>query len=152
MNSQSIFLCFFCIALVTGCGKVYIISHDEDKAALQAEKFAQTAYVDQKLKQAYSMLSGTLRESLTAEAFEDAIKQMHPGKFPSDIQATEFEPIPGQRAMIIYLVGTSDSEEFHYRMFMTGTSGDGYKVEGFYRAREAYPPSQLRKKLSPPLK
>jgi hypothetical protein len=63
------------------------------------------------------------------------------------LMATDFEPMPGQTAMSIYLTGKNDNEDFYYRLVMQGTTQTGYTVSGFYRGSTAYPASKLRQTL-----
>lgn len=136
--------------MVSGCTACFVtlrsIHHDEYTAAAKAVTFAKEAFIDLNQPEAYSYLSKDLQNKLTLDKFIDVIAQMHPQKFPQVVVATEFEPMPGQTAMVIWLVGENGSEKFDYRMEMVGTSA-GYDVAGLYRVAEKRP-SQLRKPLS----
>lgn len=67
---------------------------------------------------------------------------MHPKTFPSRVSATEYEPMPGQKSMLIYLQGSGSGEEFYYRLVMAGDASSGYRVSGLYRGSQPYPPSK----------
>ncbi len=59
----------------------------------------------------------------------------------------EFEPIPGQEGMNIYLTGENGAEKFYYRIPMKGSEGKGYKAAGVFRGQGPYAPSELRQPL-----
>ena len=140
-------LALLALALAVGC-KGYVISHDEDKAADQAVRFGQAAFVVRDFKDAYRMLQPDLQKELPAPGFRDIVENIHPGGFPSVIEATDFEPVPGQESVQIFLEGRNGSSIFHYRFVMAGTSATGYRVAGMYRSVTPYPQSPLRQKLS----
>lgn len=136
--------------MVSGCTACFVtlrsFHHDEHAAAAKAVKFAKEAFIDLNQPEAYGYLSKDLRNKLSFDKFINVIAQMHPQKFPQVVVATEYEPMPGQTAVVIWLVGENGSEKFDYRMEMVGTNA-GYDVAGLYRMTEK-PPSQLRKPLS----
>jgi hypothetical protein len=67
--------------------------------------------------------------------------------YPISLTAEEFEPMPGQKGMNIFLYGENESEKFFYRLTMEGTTGMGYEVSGIYRGSGPYPPSKSRQRL-----
>lgn len=125
--------------------KISIIYHDEDMAADRALEFAQVAFVQKDYAKAYLLLS---RDAKTPfRKFESVIGEIHPNRFPNVIRAVEFEPMPGQKAMNIFLYGENAGEEFYYRVVMEGTKETDYRVFDFYRGNGPYPPSKLRRGL-----
>ena len=76
----------------------------------------------------------------------ELIKKMHPAAMPAEVKAIEYEPQPGQRAMNIYLKGSTGSEMFYYRFYMTGDATAGYEVAGLFRGSGPYP-SKMKKPL-----
>ena len=120
--------------LALGCGSlascgVGVIAHDPQAAAKTAAKFADLAIVRSDYPAAHAMLTKPLQETLSADKLADEIAKFHPTSRPSEIAAIEFEPIPGQRAMNIYLKGSRGEEAFYYRIRMLGDAGSGYKVD-----------------------
>jgi hypothetical protein len=133
--------------LLAGCVSTSIIAHDEKKAAKAAERFATAAFLKRDYSDAYDLLSIDTKNRVSLVQFQETIIKMHPAGFPSAIKPVEFEPIPGQKAMNIFLVGQEGSESFYYRLVMEGTSHSGYQVAGIFRGNGPYPSSKLRKKL-----
>ena len=133
-----------CICLVlSGCG-VRVLVHDQKAAATSAEQFARAAFVAKDLKAAYAMLAPQARQSVTQAAFSDTLTKMHPKGHPDEVSAVEYETLPGQAGMYIYLKGRGAAEDFYYRMLMVGDKVSGYRVSFLGRGSAAYPPSNRR--------
>jgi hypothetical protein len=124
-----------------------IISHDEDMAAKSAIEFAKVAIVQHDIPKGYAMLSDNFKKTITIDKYAQVISQIHPSLYPLSLTAEEFEPIPGQKGMNIFLYGENGSEKFYYRLVMEGTAETGYRVLGIYRGNGPAPPSKLRQKL-----
>lgn len=142
---KKVFLSLIAGLILGGC--VSVIAHDEKKAAEAAERFATAAFVERDYPKAYDLMSIDAKKHIPLAQFEETIMRMHPIAFPSAIKATEFEPMPGQKTINIFLFGEQGAESFYYRLIMAGTSPSGYQVAGFMRGSGPYPPSKLRRKL-----
>jgi hypothetical protein len=139
--------CFLAPAALPGCGPILmprVIVHDEQAAAKEAATFADFAFVRSDFAGAYALLSQQMKAGGTTNWLKAEVAKMHSGTHPSEVAATEFEPLPGQRAMNIYVKGTLQREEFFYRLLMVGDKGSGYKVGGLWRGSGPYPPSGRR--------
>ena len=140
-----------CIVLVIAAfvffGTTTRFYHVPQKAAAAAWTFARTAFVEQNYKHAFASLDDKVRSELTVERIIETIKQMHPIGFPLDVEPEDYEPMPGQKAMMIYLVGSNGGEKMYYRFVMAGDDESGYRVSGFFRGSGPYPHSSLRKRL-----
>ena len=117
-------------------------------AARKAKQFADVAFVKRDLEAAYPLLSQTTRGSLTLDQFKDVVSKMHPSEYPLFVRSTEYEPLMGQRAMNIYLLGEAEHRRLYYRFVMEGTQETDYMVSGFWRNDVPYPASNTRKALS----
>jgi hypothetical protein len=131
--------------ILAGC--VSVIAHDDKKAAKAAERFTTAAFIERDYPKAYDLMSSDAKKHISLAQFQETVMRMHPTAFPSAIKATEFEPMPGQKAMNIFLFGEGGGESFYYRLIMTGTSSSGYQVAGFVRGSGPYPPSKLSLKI-----
>jgi hypothetical protein len=131
-----------CFSLAS-CG-VSVIVHDERAAARTAAKFADLAFVQTDYSDAEALLSSQMQQAVPSDKLTAQITKMHPKGRPADVAATEFEPLPGQRAMNIYLKGSRGESTFYYRFLMVGDKGSGYEVNGFWRGSGPYPPSPRR--------
>ena|SRR6266568_1582355 len=146
MGLFSLFSIFFLFVTMVSC-TVTTISHDEELAAAAAVNFAQTAFVRKDFRSAYALLAENMKRNVNFEDFQKITQRMHPMSFPATVRATEFEPMPGQKAMNIFLVGENGSEQFYYRLTMEGTTQTNYRVVGMYRGNGPYPPSNWRQVL-----
>ncbi len=133
----------FCL---TSCGG-HVLVHDPNAAAATAEAFARSAFVSKDMGAAYAMMTPRVREGIPQQTFSDAIGKMHPNGFADEVSAVEYEPIPGQAGMNIYLIGRNSSETFYYRMSMAGDKLTGYQVSSAGREKGAFPPSKRRRPL-----
>src|SRR5262245_39496362 len=109
---------FLACCLLSSC--VRVIEHNQATAASAAEQFAAVAFIKQDYPTAHGLLSQASRENIPLEKLSAQVAKMHPAAFPTEIKAIEYEPIPGQAAMQIYLKGSAEKEEFYYRFVMTG--------------------------------
>jgi hypothetical protein len=144
-----------CLTLLTllVCGSLVscsarVIHHSTDDAAASATKFAERAFVQKDYTGAREFISPQFTHVDTDDKLAAAVEALHPKSRPSEVTATEFEPIPGQRAMQIYLKGKQGDEQFFYRMLLLGDQPSGYKVGGIWRGNGPYPPS-ARRPLTP---
>jgi len=124
-----------------------VISHDEQAAAAAATQFAQTTFVKRDYASAHNLLSRAAQKQIPLDKLTEAIAKMHPKSYPARVVATEFEPVPGQRGMYIYLKGDGDGEEFYYRLVVEGDAPTGYRVNGLFRGNGPHP-SQNKRPLS----
>ena len=122
------------------------ISHNQDMAAIKAILFAKEAFIDLNQPGAYDLLSEEMRRDVSLDKFINVIARMHPVAFPRVVVATDYEPMPGQKSMFIWLYGEYGEEKFYYRLTMLGTTETDYRVAGMFRVPEL-PPSQMRKPL-----
>ena len=138
VHVAELLLVFFCF-LLTACN-VNVIVMDQQAAAATATSFADLAFVQSDYATAHTLLAPQGQE-LPVGKLADEVSKMHPKNRPTEVRAIEFEPMPGQRSMNIFLKGTRGDEEFFYRFLMVGDKGSGYKVGGLWRGTGPYPPS-----------
>jgi hypothetical protein len=144
-----VFLPLVLILFISGCVTARVLHHDPLMAAMEAQKFADAAFVQHDPQKAYDLSSDGMKQSHSLEEFTGILENLHPTGYPSEVTATEYEPILGQAAMSIFLEGQNENENFYYRLVMKGTSDEGYRVDGFYRGNGPYPESSLRMPLTP---
>ncbi|MHC4571064.1 MAG: hypothetical protein ACYS0C_03160 [Planctomycetota bacterium] len=134
------------VLMVIGCKPKTKVGRDERNMAFdRALDFAEVVFFQQNYKKAYLLISKDCEE--TFEEFCSGIDKLHPKGFPIAVRATEYEPIPGQEKINIFLYGGNGDEEFYYRLVMEGTCERSYKVFSLERAGGPYPPSELRERL-----
>jgi hypothetical protein len=139
----------FALVFLMSC-TVTAISHDEEMAARSAIEFAKVALIEHDIQNGYSLLSKSAKKRISLEKYSQALAQTHPSSYPRSLTADEFEPMPGQKSMYIFVHGENGSEKFYYRFTMEGTASTGYKVLGIYRGDGPYPPSKRIQKLKTP--
>ena len=115
------------LALITqGCADV--VKHDEKLAGRRAIEFAQAVLVNKNFAKGYELLADGGKRHIPMEKFVESMKRLHPRGFPTRVTAKEFQPMPGENAMWIYLVGQSSEDQFQYRLTMEATGNGDYKV------------------------
>src|SRR5439155_13511596 len=144
-----IWLALIWIGLIGGSCRSTVLSHDEELAASKAVEFAETTFIKKDFEKGYILLADSAKQAINFEQFQQTCQHMHPQSFPTTLRATEFEPLPGQKAMNIFLTGENGGEKFYYRIAMEGTAPTGYQVLGLYRGNGPYPSSNLRQQLRP---
>jgi hypothetical protein len=141
-------LFFLPLAFVLGLmGCAESINHDEALAGRRALEFAQIAFVKHDIENGYSLLSDSTKRYVSVEQFKEVVSRLHPKAFPTSLTASEYEPMPGEKAIHIYLIGENLGEHFYYRLTMEGTASTGYRVLRLYRGSEPYPPSRDKQKF-----
>jgi hypothetical protein len=128
-------------------GCIESIDHDAAVAGKKAEEFAQIVFVKQDVENGYALLADGTRRYVSREQFKDVLAKLHPRAYPKDVTASEYEPMPGERAIYIFLIGDNSGERFYYRLTLEGTATTPYRVLRLDRAREPYPPSSEKKRL-----
>jgi hypothetical protein len=140
-----LFLLIFTVGLI-GC--VETIQHDESSAGKKAEEFAQIVFVKQDVENGYELLADGTKRHVSRGQFKTVLSKLHPKAFPKTVTAIEYEPMPGEKAIYIFLTGENSGEYFYYRLTMEGTATTGYKVLRLDRAGQPYPPSNEKKRFS----
>lgn len=107
------------------------VKHDETLAAKRAIEFAQFVFIDKNFAKGYELLSDGGKRHLSLEKFKETLTRMHPRSFPTKVTATEFQPMPGEKAIWIYLAGQNAEEQFQYRLTMEATDTGDYRVLTF---------------------
>ncbi|HYA27710.1 MAG TPA: hypothetical protein VEI95_02760 [Acidobacteriota bacterium] len=117
------------IALATlagSCAKT--IKHDENLAAKRAIEFAQVVLVDKNFDKGYELLADGGKRHISPDKFKETVTRLHPRGFPTKVTAKEYQPMPGENAIWIYLVGQNSEDQFQYRLTMEATDTGDYKV------------------------
>jgi len=107
------------------------VKHDEGLAGKRAIDFAQAVFVDRNFEKGYDLLSDGGKRHLSREKLKETVTRMHPRGFPAKVTAKEFQPMPGENAIWIYLAGQSSEDQFGYRLTMEGNGKGDYKVLTF---------------------
>jgi hypothetical protein len=144
MNSWIKAIVLSVLAATAGCSG-HASKQDPDKAAASAIAFARAALVERDMDKAYSLLDPEVQSNAPKEKFVEVAMSIVADISPTLVTATEFEPIPGQEMMNIYLTGEKGAEKIFYRIPMRGNAEKGYKAVGILRGQ--YAPSQSRQPL-----
>ncbi|HEU4341016.1 MAG TPA: hypothetical protein VFU31_05545, partial [Candidatus Binatia bacterium] len=104
--------------------------------------------VRQDFENGYALLSDSAKRYVPLEKFKETMLRLHPKTFPASVTATQYEPMPGETAIYIYVVGENSGERFYYTLTMEGTSRSGYRVSRLTRGTEPSSPSKDRQKFS----
>mgnify|MGYP001614693691 CR=1 FL=1 len=114
---------FLPLAFVMGLmGCAASINHDEVLAGRRAVEFAQVAFVKHDVENGHALLSDSTKRRVSLEKFKEVLSRLHPKAFPTSVTASEYEPMLGEKAIYIYLVGENSGEHFYYRLTKEGTA------------------------------
>jgi hypothetical protein len=113
-------------ALAASCSES--TQHDENLAAKRAIEFAQATLVDKNLDKGYQLLAAGGKRHISLDKFKETMTRLHPRGFPAKVTAKEYQPMPGEKALWIYLTGQNAEDQFQYRLIMQATDTGDYKV------------------------
>jgi hypothetical protein len=142
---QRFFPLFFGMALAA-C--MQSVDHDAVSAGKKAEEFAQITFVQGNLDSGYAFLADGTKRYVSLAQFKEVVSKLHPNAFPKTVTASEYEPMPGEKAIYIFLTGENAGAKFYYRLTMEGTATTDYKVLRFDRSGGAPAPSSDKQKLT----
>lgn len=126
LNLRRFWQLWFLWVLMVGCAKS--TPHDEKLAAQRAIEFAQVTLVNKDLDRGYELLAPGGKRHVSLEKFKETVTKLHPRGFPTKITAKEYQPMPGENAMWIYLTGQNSEDQFQYRLTMEATDAGDYRV------------------------
>ncbi len=132
---------------VAGTGCVRQLRHDPALAASSAQKFVELLAVKGDVNGAYEMTDPASRHGRSAADLGKSVSSVPIGKL-DDVAATEFQPVPGQPAIDIFLKGhNTDGKTIHFAVRVNGTADDGYAPASMAVAFEPFPASSMRRSL-----
>lgn len=149
IRSMRYWLATALILALAGCAES--VKHDELAAAKAALEFARVMFLEKNAEKAYDMLTPGGKRHVPLNKFTQTIASMHPRGYPSKVTALQFEPMPGENAIYIFLTGQNNDEQFSYRVTMAGTAATGYKVLKIDKGMTFPTLSNLKKPFNPPL-
>lgn len=137
--------------LVTGCAET--TEHDEQLAARRAIEFAQVALVNGDLDSGYDLLAPGGKRYISREKFIETVTRLHPRGRPTKVTAKEYQPMPGEKAIWIYLVGQNSADQFQYRFTMEATGTGDYQLLTLDSGAVArlFTPSSEKKSFATPM-
>jgi hypothetical protein len=116
--------CLLAVFWLTGCAES--IKQNENLAAQRAIEFAGIVLVNKDFDRGYELLSDNGKRHISLAKFKETMARLHPRGFPNSVTAKEYQPMPGENALWIYLSG--ENPEMHYRLTMEATASGDYKV------------------------
>ena len=121
---RALITCLLTVVLLAGCAES--TKQDENLAGQRAIEFAQIVLVNKNFDQGYQLLSDGGKRHISLAKFKETMTRLHPRGFPTSVTAKEYQPMPGENALWIYLTG--ENPEAHYRLTMEATASGDYKV------------------------
>ena len=104
------------------------VKHDEMLAGKRAIEFARAVLIDKNMEKGYELLSESGRRHVPFDKFKQTIEAMNARGRVSKVIATDYEPMPGEKAIYIFLRGQNVDEQSIYRITLQGTAATDYKV------------------------
>jgi hypothetical protein len=123
------------------------VNHDAASAGKKAEEFARVTFISGDIENGYALLAEGTKRYVSLQQFKEVVSKLHPNAFPKTVRAFEYEPMPGEKAIYIFLTGENAGTQFYYRLTMEGTAATGYKVLRFDRSSGPSAPSGDKQKL-----
>jgi hypothetical protein len=128
------------------------IEHDEALAAKRALEFAEVSFVKQDLEKGYGLLSDAARRYVPLEKFKETVSRLNPSGQATNVTATEYEPMPGEKAIYIYVNLKNSGGQVAFTITMEGAAATDYRVSKIIRADSSFLPSTKdRKRFSQPI-
>ena len=124
LSFRALTACLLTLAWLTGCAES--TKQDENLAAQRAIEFARIVLVNKNFDQGYELLSDGGKRHISLAKFKETMVRLHPRGFPTSVTAKEYQPMPGENALWIYLNG--QNPDMHYRVTMEATASGDYKV------------------------
>jgi hypothetical protein len=119
-------LVFALSALAGSCAET--AKHDENLAAKRAIEFAQVVLINKNFDKGYELLAEGGKRHISLDKFKETLTRLHPRGFPTRVTAKEYQAMPGENAIWIYLAGQNSEDQFQYRLTMEATGTGDYKV------------------------
>jgi hypothetical protein len=116
--------CLLAVIWLTGCAESP--KQNENLAAQRAIEFARIVLVNKNFDEGYELLADGGKRHISSAKFKETMIRLHPRGFPTAVTAKEYQPMPGENALWIYLNG--QNPEIHYRLTMEATASGDYKV------------------------
>ena len=140
----------FVLIFVTSCQNS--VDHDAVLAGKRAVEFARAAFVLQDDAGAYALLADNAKAYVPLAKFKETLARLRPSGRPSKVTATEYEPMPGEKAIYIYIVvGQNPDQQSEYTVTMEGSASTDYRVSKITRGLSYIPSTTEKKRFSPPL-
>ena len=138
-------------ALAASCAES--TQHDENLAAKRAIEFAQATLVNKNFDKGYELLGAAGKRHISLDKFKETVNRLHPRGFPAKVTAKEYQPMPGEKAMWVYLTGQVGEEPYQYRFTMESTDNGDYKVLTFDNGLVGrfFAPSSEKKSFAKPV-
>jgi hypothetical protein len=114
------------VGFLFGCAES--TKQDENLAARRAIEFAQVVLINRNFDQGYELLSDGGKRHISLAIFKETMTRLHPRGFPTRVTAKEYQPMPGENALWIYLNGQNAEDQFQYRVTMEATATGDFKV------------------------
>ena len=112
--------CYFCLLVfavgLMGCMET--INHDASSAGKKAEEFAQVVLVKQDVENGYGLLADGTKRYVSREQFKAVVSKLHPNAFPKTVTALEYEPMPGEKAIYVFLTGEKKDRPWLFRQLL----------------------------------
>ena len=118
---------------------------------MRALEFARIVLIDKNIEKGYALLAANGKRHVPIDKFKQTIEAMNARGFPSRVTAIDYEPMPGEQAIYIYLRGQAGDEAIQYRVTLEGSEADDYRVLKIDQG-SAFPTlTNQKRKFDPPL-
>jgi hypothetical protein len=135
------------LCLLTAC-QFRVILHDEDRAASDAGAVLELLYIRGDHQATHRRLHPDVQPQVTLGQLVQLASHVTAGPGPvMQLRLDSYQPMPGQRAMIIFFEGVNERGQTFHRITVLGDAG-GYRVGGLFVQMAPYPLDKLRHRFS----
>jgi len=138
------------VLLAAGCGvapRASVLNHSPSAAAAIAQRYVDLLLVRKDADAAYGLVDADARARVSVETLQEAVAKAPGYGQVTSVQAVEYQPVPGQPAMDIFLTGSAGGRTFYYAVRLSGTRDEGYLVNDLSIESEPFRASSLRESL-----
>ncbi len=135
---------------LAGCGvapQARVMNHSPSAAAAVAQRYVDLLIVQQDANAAYELVDADARSRVSSATLQESVAKAPGHGQVTSVRAVEYQPVPGQPAMDIFLTGSAGGSSFYYAVRVSGTMDEGYLVNDLWIEPEPFPASELRETL-----
>jgi len=138
------------LLLTAGCAlapRARVLNHSPSAAAEVAQRYVDLLVVQQDAEAAYELVDEDARERIDSAALAESVAKAPGYGEVTSVEAVEYQPVPGQPAVDVFLTGSAGGATYYYAVRLSGTMDEGYLVNDLWIQTEPFEASGLRQEL-----
>lgn len=138
------------LLLTEGCAlapRARVLNHSPSAAAEVADRYVDLLVVQQDADAAYELVDADARRRISSAALVESVAKSPGYGEVTSVEAVEYQPVPGQPVVDIFLTGSAGDATYYYAVRLSGTVDEGYLVNDLWIQTEPFEASDLRQDL-----